>query len=375
MTIAESNGGQARLQDQVLTRGLCTGCGACVGLCPYQSFHHDRTAVIHQCDRPDGRCAAYCPRLPGDLNTLRAALYDPDDLTVELGAVKGLYLTRAADPALRRRAQHGGTVSALVKLALAEGLIAGAVLSKGGPDLLSQGVSLDHAEGVESLAGSRFVVSPTVAAFNQASLQGSGAIGVVATPCQALALAKMRAAPRLGDGERVSRLRLVIGLFCGWALDWRRLRALLAEKAPGAAILGMDIPPSAHASMEVYTDGGTVVIPIDQVQECVRPGCHACSDLTAEFSDLSVGGARSPLGWEEDKGWNQVLVRSLAGEELLDLARDRGVLEFRETPPGNLDKLKAAALKKRRTCLGALAALSGDPDDLIYLREEEVPCQ
>ena len=53
-------------------------------LCPYQQFHHDCTTVIHYCDRGEGRCSAYCPRSPADLNGLRAALFDPADLTPEL---------------------------------------------------------------------------------------------------------------------------------------------------------------------------------------------------------------------------------------------------------------------------------------------------
>ena len=71
--------------------------------------------------------------------------------------------------------------------------------------------------------------------------------------------------------------------------------------------------------------------------------------MTAEFADLSVGGARSADGWDVDKGWNQVIVRSEKGAELLNLARKKGVLEFKETPEGALDKLKGASLGKKRT--------------------------
>lgn len=375
MSSAESTGGQTWIRDQVLARELCTGCGACVGLCPYQQFHHDRTAVIHECDRTDGRCSAYCPRSPGDLNALRAALFEAADLTPELGAVKGLYMTRATDPALRTRAQHGGTVSALVRLALAQGVISGAVLAEGGGDLPGRGVLVEDPERVEGLAGSKFTASATVAAFNQASQAGSGPIGVVATPCQALALAKMRARPWPGDEARVSRLGLVIGLFCGWALDWRRLRALLAAKAPGQTLVGMDIPPSKHACMEVYTSGGTIEIPIEEVQAGLRESCRTCFDMTCEFADISVGGGRSPEGWDKDKGWNQVLVRTAAGQQLLDLAREQGSLELCEVPEGNLERLKAASMRKKQACLQNLAAKTGSRDQLIYIREEEVLCR
>jgi coenzyme F420 hydrogenase subunit beta len=368
-------GGQAWIRERVMGHDLCTGCGACVGLCPYHTHYRDRTAVIHQCDRPEGRCSAYCPRSPGDLAALKAALFEAEDLTPELGAVKGLFVTRAADPLVRSRAQHGGTVSALTALAVSEGLIDAAVVAGGGDDLLPEPVCAETASQTLAQAGSKFVVSPAVERFNRASLGGAQRIGVVATPCQALALAKMRAWPQPGDEARTAKLSLVVGLFCGWALDWRGLTGLMAARLPGREIRGMDIPPSSHACLEVYTDGGTVTVPLDEVEPFVRRSCRYCHDMTCEFSDLSVGGARSPEGWEVDKGWNQVLVRTAKGRELLELARERGALEFKDAPAGNLDKLKAASLKKKRVCAQRLAELSGSPDDLVYLSKEEAQCQ
>lgn len=359
--------GQEWIRSRVLDTGLCTGCGACVQLCPYQRRHKDQTVVLHACDRLDGRCRLYCPRAPADFSRLRAALFEPGCLTDELGPVKGLYVTRAADPAIREKAQHGGTVSALLKLALEAGLIDRALVAGEQSNLLSLPTAAGSAQ--EALAGakSKFVVSSTVAKFNEISQQGGQGIGAVATGCQALALAKMRANPWPGDEERVGRLKLVIGLFCGWTLDWHKISALLSEKVGRATILGMDVPPSGHACMEVYTDQGVVEIPIDEVNPCVREACRYCFDMTAEFADLSVGGSRSPAGWETDKGWNQVIVRSAAGQELLDLAREKGALEFRETPPGNLAKLKKASAAKKKACLASLCELTGSEEDLVYL--------
>lgn len=363
--------GQAFLREMVLDRGLCTGCAACVGLCPYQGFHKDHTAIIHQCDREWGRCQAYCPRGPVDLEALKTALYRARDLTPEIGACKGLYITRAADPAIRQKAQHGGTVSALVALALSEGLIDSAILADKNPKLQSQGVSATSADEVAEAAGSKFAVSPTVAQFNRASQGEAKAIGVVATPCQALALAKMRHTPQPGDEERIAKLKLTIGLFCGWALDWEKLAKLIEEETADAQILGMDIPPSKHQCMELYTDKGTIEIPMDKVQQVVRESCNYCADMTCEFADLSVGGSRSPEGWEVDKGWNHVIVRTEAGEKLLDLAREKGVLEFKEVPQGNLDKIKKAALGKRAACMENLRAKFGEDSDSTYIRNEE----
>ncbi len=362
------NMGQQGLKETVLGTGLCTGCGACVNLCPYQKAFKDHTIMLFPCDIAEGRCYAYCPRTPTDLAQLRSNAFDPEDLTPEIGAIKAFYITRASDSELRARAQHGGTVSALMRLALEEGIIDEALLSQGTPDLLPAGRSCGNSETVAGLAGSKMVVSPTVAEFNRAARGSSQRIGLVATPCQALALAKMRSRPLENDAICIDKLTLVIGLFCGWAFDWREIRALIASKVSLTDVTGMDIPPSKYHSLEVYTrDGATLSIDLDEVVPCVRPACHYCFDMTAEFSDLAVGSARLGEGWEVARGWNQVIARTQLGVELMERARKTGVLEFHAVPEGNLERLKRASLGKKQTALENLRKLSGKADDLVYL--------
>ena len=356
-------GGQKELEEQVLGTGLCTGCGACVGLCPYQTIYHDRTVVLHACDLAQGRCYEFCPRTPTDQGELRHRLYDEADCTPELGAVKGFFITRATDKGIRRRAQHGGTVTALMALALREGLIDAAVLAAEGEGLLPRSVTITAADAAGMPGRSRFVVSPTVAEFNRVRLGNAAKIGVVATPCQALALAKMRkwghdaaSCPHFREVENgIEKLHLIVGLFCGWALSWQKLAALLKKKTDLVRVTGMDIPPSRYHTLEVYTTGENVRVSLDEVDPCVREACRTCGDMTSEFSDLSVGSARLPEGWETARSWNQVIVRTERGMDLLELARRRGVLEFRAGPPENLEKLKAASLGKKKAAASRLA--------------------
>jgi len=60
-------------------------------------------------------------------------------------------------------------------------------------------------------------------------------------------------------------------------------------------------------------------------------------------------------------------VRTPVGQNLLDRARSRGLLEFREIPEGNLERLKRASRNKKRTALQNLAEMSGNSRDLLYL--------
>jgi coenzyme F420 hydrogenase subunit beta len=177
----------------------------------------------------------------------------------------------------------------------------------------------------------------------------------------------MRVKPFPARDSSIGKLKLVIGLFCGWALSWRELRSLLRRKLGEDSIRGLDIPPSKHHSMEVHTGKGIISISLDEVMPAVRKACHYCFDMTAEFSDISVGSARCPEGWEVARGWNQVIVRTRTGEELLERARSRKVLEFRDMPEENLARLKKASMNKKRAAVKNLADKSGNPKDLLYL--------
>jgi len=306
-----------------------------------------------------------------DLETLRRTLFDPKVLTVELGAFRGLYLTRSTDESVRAAAQHGGTVSTLMMLALSEGIIDTAVVANQKEDLLTEGIAVQDSRGIIASSKSKFVVAPTIGKFNETARGSSKRIGLVATPCQALALAKMRVNAVTEDEHIIQKLHLVIGLFCGWALAWEGLKKLISRKVGDTPIQKLDIPPSRHQCMELTTAERTIEIPLEEVEGLVRESCRYCFDMTCEFSDISVGSARSEKGWEVDKGWNQVIVRTKLGDQLIDTARSKGMLEFRDVPEANLDKLKGAALNKKKTCFQNLIKKSGSPHDLLYLDDQD----
>ena len=364
-------GSQGFLKKRVLEEGLCTGCGACVSLCPYQVIYHDRTVQLHQCDLEDGKCYAFCPRTKTDLAALRKLLFKKGDLTPEIGAVKGYYFSQAVDPRLREVAQHGATVTALMELALTEGLIDSAIVSSLDRQFLQNGAVVKDIVEIRNNAKSKFTVSPTVAAFNQLLTQDSGNVGVVATPCQALALAKMKLNRTSGNKTQINQPKLVIGLYCGWTLSIEKyIKLLLENNIALESVKGMDIPAGGNV-LELYTDDGAKSIPFDAVQSCIREACRYCMDSTAEYADVSVGSARFSGKWSDVRKWNQLIVRTEKGRELVELAVRKGVLEVREAPAENLKELKDAAVNKKKNALKNIIQKSGSRNNLLYLDKRD----
>jgi coenzyme F420 hydrogenase subunit beta len=110
---------------------------------------------------------------------------------------------------------------------------------------------------------------------------------------------------------------------------------------------------------------------MEEVEPLMREACRYCIDTTAEYADLSVGSARFSENWEETRSWNQVVVRTRTGLELMERARESGVLEFRDVPAGSLETLKKAAMKKKKAAVKNLVEKSGSADDLLYLNAQD----
>jgi coenzyme F420 hydrogenase subunit beta len=355
----EIKGGLA-LQQDVRVKGLCTLCGACSGLCPYNHPYGGRMVAVDECDLAQGRCYAFCPRTPLDLNAINQTVFGVPYPADELGTVLEVLISRATDDAIRSRTQHAGTVSALMAFALRSGLIDTAVLTSSNDKLLPGGRAVHDEAGVLSCAGSSFVASPTLQTYNREAAGDAQSIGVVATPCQSLALAKMKASP-LENRNNIDKLKLVVGLFCTWALKYEAYIAFVKERLPDGRIAKVDVPPPPANVFEVYTDSKRLDVPLDQVRAFIRYNCNMCIDMTAEFADVSVGAA------EGIEGWNTLMVRSDTGAELVKEACESGAIEVKPLPDANLAHLKEASLGKKKRGLSSIVEATGSNDDLLYL--------
>lgn len=360
--------GPADLEREVLKQKLCTACGACLGLCPYFSTIQGRVVMTDSCNLPQGRCHAFCPRTPTDMRKLRSRFFPEDPIIPEIGPFRGLYLTRAADGKIRANSQHGGSMTALVELALKEGFIDSAVLTRSDHGLNPSGVFASRPEDIRRCWGSSFQIPPILAVLNQTLKENRyKKIGVVGTPCKTLAVYKIQGRLLEENQNPANNIGMVFGLFCGWGIDWQGMERVIQGRISPERVKHIDIPPSKFQIMEVETRDGRIAVPLDEIQPIVRYSCRFCADMTAEFSDLSVGGARSSQSWEVDRGWNQIIIRTRKGKELLERARDKGVLEFREVGPENLDKLKKASSGKKKRAIQTIIEKTGDVKNLLYL--------
>jgi len=226
-------------------------------------------------------------------------------------------------------------------------------------------------EEVLQCASSKYAATPTLAALNRAVKIGLKRLGVVATPCQALAVAQMRANP-MAEKHFQDPVDLVIGLFCTWSLDFRAFSAFLEGRCDVNTIQKIDIPPPPAEVMEVFTTKGKEEYPLGEIRQLVPASCACCLDMTSEFSDIAVGVVEG----RQDR--NTLIVRSPRGQQIVDEASKEGWLVLEDLPEKNLEHLRWAARQKKQRGLarGMEEGLVNTPDGqgLAALRLDEGIC-
>jgi coenzyme F420 hydrogenase subunit beta len=235
-------------------------------------------------------------------------------------------------------------VTTLVWLAVREGLIGEAVLTLGLKEQPPRGVRASTRRQVLEAAGSRYSASGAAAELNRALAEDADhPLGLVGTPCQIKAAAAMRRATETDPGFRPDRIKLLVGLFCTWALDYRRLNKYLRYMLFGERAFGYDIPPPPADVFKVRTGDGIKAFPLEEIRPLRLNACSYCDDMTAAQADVSVGAV------EGLDGWNTVIVRTGIGADLLRMAEEKKMIKTDRLPREDLEHLaESAGLKKER---------------------------
>jgi len=273
----------------------CSGCGACVAVCPADALYFEEGEMVTspksngyckqaidgvQC----GACYEVCPRVG-------------EQSCETIGKYFDLITAKAAFDVPRR--QSGGAVTAILSNALDEGLIDAVVTVTEDRWTLKPGsVVITKSDVLISEAGSRYSWwVPLLAALKYAAIDKKyRRIAVVGVPCVVQAVAKMRGSNNDLVKPYASSIRLVLGLFCTETFDYASLvlgKLKAEKKIDPAQIKKMDIKGKLEIQMQ---DGEKASLSMNELESCVREGCHICTDLTSVLSDISAGAVGSPAG-------------------------------------------------------------------------------
>jgi coenzyme F420 hydrogenase subunit beta len=330
------------LQEEVISRGNCSGCGACVALCPEKVLEIDERPVLRGECTNCGYCMALCPRAYLPERELETAVFstDTDD---PLGYRKAQVAARSKVGEILNRCQDGGFVTTLLKHALERGIIDGAIVA--GRDLETPGKALPvlatDPEKILVDAGSKYSHSPNLALLRAAEEEGLRSLAVVGLPCHIQGLRNLEKRP-IEDVDLGRLVKLSIGLFCMGNFD--RGLAHLIEGRCGFPIGEVEKSAIQGKWFIANGRGQRVKIPLPEVLSHKREGCMGCRDFTSRLSDFSVGSVGSP------EGYSTVFARTKLAAEILEEIGTLDLIATQALEAGNpgIETIRSLVERKER---------------------------
>jgi len=343
--------GFEELLNDIISKGHCTGCGACFITCPFEEVldYRDGPKLVGECKKC-GICLKACPRYGFQAAELDEFIFGRRRAAQEVfGVHLSVHVAMATDPRVESVGQDGGVATALLLNALDSGLIDGAILSSTDPTRPWSPVPcLARSRGeILAAAGTRYSYSPGIITLRKAAEEKLERVAFVGTPCQVIALRRMQKA---NLRKIVGPITLVIGLFCSESFSYEGLMLEKIKKGMGID-LGDIVKMNIKGRMQItLKDGRMVEIPLKEARAYAEPYCRSCEDFSSEFADLSLGG----VGLE---GRTFTVVRADRGKRFLDAAVESGALEVKPVDEFKkaLDLMVRLSVSKRSRARGVVS--------------------
>jgi len=337
-------GFEESLHEKVVLKELCSGCAACVLVCPFGclEYFEERPNLIKKCE-VCGICPKVCPRLEFSQATLEKLVYERERrLDEEFGIYRHLAIAQATDNNILESCQDGGVVSALLTYAFKSGIIDSAIVSDTNhekpwfpvPRLVSS------QEEVIACAGTRYTYSPNLLALQEAVQQKKKSLAFVGTPCQIQSIRKIEAFPLK---KYSGMIKFTVGLMCTEAFSYEGLMRKHIEGVLGVNLNDVKKINIKGKVLVTTKSGETKTILLPEAKQYTRKGCLPCTDFSAELADVSTGG----LGLN---GWTFTVVRTTKGEEIFKGAENAAAIRTRpiEQEKFAMDLLVKLTKKKRK---------------------------
>lgn len=355
--------------DQVASRRLCMGCGACAAVCPEQaiSLHNFWNRGIRpvidesSCEGCD-RCVRVCPGL--SLDREAQPVVGGGELLQSWGPVSSMYEGHASDPQIRWEASSGGIATALAIDAIENQGFQGVLHTKADDEKPFENLPVTSRSREEILqtVGSRYAPAAPCQAFRRLA-EGEGPYVFVGKPCDVAAFAKARKL----DAELGKKVGLTVSIFCagtpttnGSVAIAKRMGIDDLSQLAAFRYRGRGWPGEAEATLRDRAETrrltyeqtwGEVLSKHHQLR------CLLCPDSTGEFADISCGDSWHHKTGPQEDGISLVLVRTERGEAFWKNAVESRAVTVEPAQPWMLPESQRGLHSRRKQLVGRLTAL------------------
>ena len=347
---------------------LCTGCGTCVGVCPNNAVEmvidHRKGIYIPQLDEERcnncGICYQVCPGHSVDFRELNQDIFgkEPDDIL--LGNYFNCYTGHATDYDIRYNSSSGGLVTTLLIYALEEGIIDGALVTRMKRDnpLEPEPFIARTREEIIEASKSKYCPVPANIALKEILESKKGEkFAVVGLPCH---LHGIRKAEQVNKKLK-ERIVLHLGIFCNHAPNFWGTELLLKRmKVKKEEVIKLDYRGEGWPGcMKISRKGGELLLLLPDYwsfvgSEFFTPArCLMCCDQASELADISFGDAWLPELNSDKVGKSVIVSRTTIGEQLLEKARDKNLIELNRVTVTEVKQSQMMSLYFKKRALKA----------------------
>ncbi len=334
------------LKREVIDQDFCLRCGACVASCPVDSleFEVDTPSLKDRCIAC-GYCYAQCPELVSD-EKLKKKFFG-ESSSSKIGPYMEAFSGRANSSSVKKSAQDGGVVTALLVSLLKEGWIDGAALMDRDSEWRPQPRVAKTKKSMIECAGTKYTPGPILTALREAvDVHGLEKIALVGTPCQIKGFRNMEFGKK--PFKKISeKVVLTIGLFCTKSFTYEGLIEKVVVDQLGIDLRKISKFDIKGKNLTIYLkDGEEEKVPLREIGEFALKPCGTCMDFSGELADISVGSVGSPAGW------STTILRTERGKEAFDLGRKSKAYEIKEldeVKPGMSLVEKLSNIKRKKS--------------------------
>jgi coenzyme F420-reducing hydrogenase beta subunit len=308
------------LEVEVIYAGKCTQCGSCNAFCPHMEFSSltGEACVVDECSETVGLCYNACPRTFLPISEIEQKLFDQTRTDFAIGVFKEIIQVKSKN--------NDDILYNLVTAAFDTGIIKHLVVGESNSKKTPRNIPkvVDSASDAKSLIPKTTMdnTGPLITGIGEAYRDYKRDIGIIGNPCHIQGLAKILTSDFNTGAEKTS---LRIAFAC--------------------------------------SSGGT-------------RGCKYCTDFSGEFSDITYSNRGN------QKGEAFLIIRSDVGQNVVNAAKEKGLLEVTNTSPDLSEMRKYLNRKRKRNfkTLNSRNLISADYlvlnfDELKDFLEEEDPLQ
>lgn len=361
--------------DEVVSAGLCTGCGACAYLQPAEIRMTDvrdagkRPVPVNTADKrlADGDGIKACPgiRLEHDYDDRDPAL--KRELMAGWGPVRTVFEGYSSDTTLRHGGSSGGAASALALFALEVQGFKGVLHTAARQDVpyLNETVVSRTQADLTQRTGSRYAPASPCDGLNEIE-RADGPFMMIAKPCDIAAAQRARKL----RGALDQNLAITVAFFCAGTPSTAGTLAML--KAMGVTDPSQLVSlryrgngwPGLATAIWRNADGseGRSELTYQQswgsiLSKHVQWRCRLCADHTGEFADISVGDPWYRAIQPGEAGSSLIVTRTEKGASFVRAAIASGYLVASEVDPALLPASQPSLLKTRGAMWGRIAGI------------------